>query len=190
MDEEAFYTALASKSANLRRFVESRLPSQIQSTVGVEDIMQAVWISAFESWQTFVPTEPRSLDAWLLRIARNELANSLQHHNAAKRGGGRKHIGFDVESSLSNVFNSVVSPENTPSSELSIQEQRDAVRLAIASLPHREIVWAHEIEGTSIVDIAQTHGKTERAVAGIIHRSKDQLRARLKHAIRIQVIEK
>ncbi len=178
LDENAFYALLADKTDNLRRFVAARLPSLLQDVVSAEDIMQAVWAKAFQQRSSFAPHSTGTVDAWLLKIARNEIADTWRQHMTTKRGGGRKRFDL-IDTSLTNVFRTLVSPGKTPSSELSFQEQREAVRLAIASLPHREIVWAREIEGIPMEEIASRFGKTERALAGILRRARLQLRDRL-----------
>ncbi len=176
LDNNEIQQLLLARAETLRRYIQNKIPQRFQSSLSAEDVLQEVWIAAFRA----APADIRNIDGWLTTLANSKLIDALRAVRTLKRGGGQR---FDRDTagkhtSFENLFQRVHAPEKTPSRELSAQEVRHAVRVALGRLPddRRQAIQLRHIEGLSRKEIACAMKKTEAAINGLLFRGLNELR--------------
>ncbi len=150
---------------DLIRNWEKRLFYYIRRLVDNEqdawDILQKTWLKVIRKIKSL--KEPRSLPAWLYRIARNTAISHIRSEYSKR------------------VF--IKDAEEVPSNEKSNEEFRfeDAERvhygLSKISLPHREALTLHFLDDLSIEEIAEVINVPPGTVKSRLHYAKRALRA-------------
>ncbi|MFH1417610.1 MAG: RNA polymerase sigma factor [Planctomycetota bacterium] len=183
--EEALLRGMRLRAPRLRNYLAMRIPSELRRLISAEDVLQEVWIAAFQGLSGFRADGEDALDRWLTCLAQRKMVNAINTATRVKRGGRLRIVHeADRASSLADLFARVVSPGRTPSSEAAATEAVDAMQIAIASLPdaRREAIWMRFIEGRSPDAIAQAMGRTKSAVNGLLFHGLRQLQAQLGNA--------
>lgn len=170
---------LLARAEPLRRYVERKIPKRFRSILCAEDVLQEVWIAAF---QTISP-DIRDTDRWLTSLANSKLIDALRAVRTLKRGGDRRFVRDAAErlSSFEDLFGRLCSRQKTPSREVSAQETRHAVQVALSTLPddRRQAIRLRHIEGLSRKEIAGIMQKTEAAINSLLYRGLNELRGRV-----------
>lgn len=179
---------LLARAESLRRYVESKIPPNLQAAIAPEDVLQEVWIAAFSSFPGFNPTRPDALDRWLTAITNHKLIDSLKTAVRIKRGGGLKHVQVaqDYRTSLHGLFARVASSGRTPSRDVAVTEAAHAVQIALSRLPdtRRRVIQMRYLEGRSRAEIARSMDMSDAAVNSLLFNALRDLRRRLGEATR------
>jgi RNA polymerase sigma factor (sigma-70 family) len=183
-DELTLHKALMRRAPDIRFYMDLKTPPNLRSVIAVEDVLQEVWIAAFQGLPSFRPEGPDALDRWLTTIVQRILINTIKAAQATRRGG---HCGADPQdkvdrsSSMLNLFSEVASPSRTPSSEAAAVEAVHSVQIALASLPEdrRQVVWLRYIKGKTNDEIAMALKKTRTAVKSLLTHGLRDLKERL-----------
>src|SRR5215213_10076708 len=72
--------------------VDQKLPDELRSVVGTEDIIQETFADVFRDIGRFRPEGQDAFYRWLAAIADNRLTDAVRAARAAKRGGGRQRV--------------------------------------------------------------------------------------------------
>ena len=137
-----------------------------------EDMVQEVFLRVIRARERWKPTA--RLSTWLYRIAFNLAVNRSQRRSPevsidAEVGGEEERRELDDPSA----------PQ--PSEALERGDVVDAVQEALAALPEKQrmaLVLAR-FEDQSLAEIAEVLDSTEKAVKSLVHRARENLRARL-----------
>ncbi|MEE8170391.1 MAG: sigma-70 family RNA polymerase sigma factor [Phycisphaerae bacterium] len=168
-----------SRTDDLRRYVESAIPSRMTRVVSADDILQDIWITVVRSASDIIATGSEGFDAWLTRIAQRRIADAIRRARAVKRGG-RARITYEKPqtSSFVDLFARISSPQATPSKTLSARESTNAVQVALAALPerHRAVLMLRYFDGKSHSDIAHALNLSQSAVNSLLFRGMQKLR--------------
>src|SRR5688572_24863225 len=78
--------------ARLSAHIERRMPTPLQSVVGVEDIVQSTFTNVFQSIAQYEVRDGATFLSWLLAIADNQLRDAVRAHKCKKRGGNRVRV--------------------------------------------------------------------------------------------------
>ena len=188
IDEDQLQSLLLKHAGQLRAYVTSKVPTDLQSLVGADDVLQEVWTAAFRNIETFRAHGPGAFERWLRTIAARKIIDHLKAARAVKRGGRVGLLPGEAarRSSMLSLFAKVASAQRTPSRDLSDQEAFNAMQVAISSLSdeQRRAVVLRHIEERPITEIAELMNKTEGAVRGLLFRSILVLRRRMGGASR------
>lgn len=129
-----------------------------------EDIVQEVWFRAVGAWRRRgLPDNPR---AWLLRVARNELASHF-----------RRRRPEPVAPAELDLLAGGAWPETATAATLL------GWGLARLRRSHAELIEAFHLEGRSTREIAEETGLSERAVEGRLRRARASLQRRLERHV-------
>lgn len=184
MTPQELQKLLLRRAEPLHRYVESKIPRRHRSVVCAEDVLQEVWITAYQT----ISAEIRDVDRWLTTVANSKVVDALRTVEALKRGGGLAAIRERPSriSSFDNLFARVHGHVETPSRDMSAQEARHAVQVALASLrpDTRRAIQLRYIEGLSHQAIAQVMEKSKSAVNSLLFRGLRELQERIGHAAR------
>lgn len=175
-------SVLLSRAEALRRFVERKIPGRFRGVLCAEDVLQEVWIAAFQT----APAEIRDVDRWLTTLTHSKLVDALRTVRALKRGGNQRPVvnAAQRQSSFEDLFSRLGARQKTPSREVSAQEARHAVQVALSRLPddRRRAVHLRHIEGHSRKEIAGIMHTTEAAVNSLLYRGLIELRGHVGEA--------
>ena len=137
-----------------------------------EDLVQEVFLRVIRARERWQPTA--RLSTWLYRIAFNLSVNRSQRRTP--------EVSIDADPGRPEEpreFDDPSAPQ--PSEALERNDVVDAVQAAIAALPEtqRMALVLARFEGQSLAEIAQVLGSSEKAVKSLVHRARENLRARL-----------
>jgi RNA polymerase sigma factor (sigma-70 family) len=187
MDPTRLQQNLLLRADRLRRHIAAKLPEGLRTIVAPDDVLQEVFVLAFQQTRNFDLNNLDSFDAWITMITNQCVADTIKRHRRLKRGGHIRHIRAALdESSCLNLFNLLALPGETPSSEVAIREAVTCLRLAVAALPddQRIVVEMHHFEGRSYEAISSELHKSVPAVRGLLQRAVRTLRTDLGRASR------
>lgn len=178
-DQVALQRLLLENYDWLARRVGSRLPTRLQATHAVEDILQNTFLQAFRDIRRFEPRADATFGNWLARIADHRLLDAIKEQDCDKRGGGwrRWEDNAASDSGMTPLLDWIASDEKSPSSVVARGEALHALQVALAALEEdqREAIRLRLLEGKSLEETATALGKTPDAVRGLIHRGKQEL---------------
>jgi len=137
----------------------------LNDRAAAEDVAQDVFLRLFSSADSYKPTA--SFTTLLYTITRNACYSELRRRRL-------RPAAIDGESDDP--------PAEAAPDHLEQAELREAVRAAIASLPHnqRMAVLLRRYEGLSYEQIAAVTGTSVSAVKALLHRARQALKGRLK----------
>ena len=178
-DPVAVTLLLTHSYARLHAQLEKRIPADLRSTLGVEDIIQEAQIQVFRNIQTFEVRGSDSFYRWFATMALHHLRNDIKAQRTLKRSGGQRMVGSTVlDGSIVALLDLMSGPEKTPSHHAARREALDAVAEGLALLPeqYRQAVRLVYIEGRPVADAAELMGRTPRAIHNLCHKAKKMLR--------------
>lgn len=152
--------------------------------VDAEDVLQQVYIEAFQSIRKFEPRSDQAFHSWLETIAERRLIDVVRMSRTQKRGGEAHRVVNEPAASAASYFNlleQVAADLTTPSGVMARNEGLIVLRLQLSQLPddQRQAVELRHLEGLSREEIAVRMGRTGDEVRGLIYRGMEQLRDRM-----------
>jgi len=165
-DRAALSALLERHATSLRAQLLPQMPTRWQSVLSVEDVLQQTYADAFVDIRSLRSAETRTLQAWLLRLAKRNLIDAIRMLEAAKRGGDKRRIeATSREDSYVALHEMLGAVTNTPSRDARRQEAVGALDEAVSKLPetHRKVVQMYDLEGRSIEEVARAVGRTPGA---------------------------
>ena len=137
-----------------------------------EDLVQEVFLRVIRARERWQPTA--RLSTWLYRIAFNLSVNRSQRRSP--------EVSIDAAVGGSDEARELDDPNAPqPSHAMERGDVVDAVQAALADLPEKQrmaLVLAR-FEDQSLAEIAAVLGMSEKAVKSLVHRARENLRARL-----------
>lgn len=166
----------------IRLMAEQMIGPGLRRREDASDIAQRTVMEAYAAGGQFRGTTEMEFSAWLKQILRRNVANIARDHRAAKRDC-RKERFFDDGGDDTLSVNWKQPPDRqTPASQMAIKAEA-ALRLAMAidELPEdqRTAVKMRHLDGCGIEEISQAMEKTAPAVAGLIRRGLQAMRANM-----------
>ena len=149
----------------LRRPLLAYLRRLVGDTQSAEDVLQDVLMKAISSLRSEA-APPRNLAAWLYRVAYNA---AMDHHRARRPSEA-------LDDALAEVL---PAPQADPAQAAA--GLADCVRPLLSNLPdaYRTVVYASELEGRSLREIADAHGISVDAAKQRASRGRRHLRDEL-----------
>jgi RNA polymerase sigma-70 factor (ECF subfamily) len=159
-----------------------RLPAQVRSKLDASDVVQQTLLEACQDLDRSRGWNPAQQAAWLRRILLRNLANAVRDLGRACRDVGRERsLEAAAADSSAQLEKWLAAEEASPSDHAERNEQAVRLARALAQLPEaqREAVVLRHLQGWPLADISRQLGRSAAAVAGLLHRGLDQLRALL-----------
>jgi RNA polymerase sigma-70 factor (ECF subfamily) len=158
-----------------------QLDARPRAKIDASDVVQQTLMEAHAKQSQFTGEEPQ-LAAWLRRALANNIRDALRRFRSRKRDAARERSLEDaIDASSAKLGDCLAGGENSPSFQASRTE--DLVRLADALLElpdgQREAVTLHHLNGWPLSEVAEYLGRTDAAVAGLLHRGLKALRETL-----------
>jgi RNA polymerase sigma-70 factor (ECF subfamily) len=185
LPENVWGAALNRARPALRLLAQQRLPYRLWRRVSPSDVVQVTLKEAHERRRQFRGTSEEQLLAWLRPILIHRLIDELRRCRA-KRQDVRRDVSLDEafhETSFRVRTELAVSA--TPSRELIKRETIDQVSQALEKLPKNQwlVVMLLHFHGLRISEVASLLGKSNAAVAALLHRALGNLGRALKDKI-------
>lgn len=182
-DDEALGQLLDGHRPYLRLLARRFLDGPLAQRLDASDVIQQTLLSAFRNFEKFDGEATAEFVAWLTRIHERNLHDVVRRHRLSRKRS------VEHEERVESDMPFVDPRASSPSRRLLRGEQ--AVRLAAAleelTNDQREAIRLRHLEGLSLADIAMRLGRSESAVAGLIHRGLASLRRLLEAQRRNQM---
>jgi RNA polymerase sigma factor (sigma-70 family) len=165
--------AVKLEGARLRNFIRRRVPDERDA----EDILQEVFYELVEADRMMKPIE--QLSAWLYRVARNRITDLFRKKKPEAFANDPVGVTEEGESLL--LEDLLPSPDAGPEAAYARAVLIEELDAALDDLPEeqRQVFVAHEIEGRSFKELAQTTGVSVNTLVLRKHRAVVHLRERL-----------
>lgn len=179
---------LLARGPLLRTYVTQRIPPRFARLVGVDDILQNIWISAFRAYPEFRPDGlTDAFDRWLLTLATHRIVDAIRSVQGVKHGGRFKRRPAEFETangSRVELFSLLASGNRTPSRDASSKETTDRMAVAMSSLveEQRIALQLRYLEARPVEEIALALDKPVGAINGLLFRGLRNLKRRMGRA--------
>lgn len=159
--------------ARLKNFIRRRVPDERDA----EDILQDVFYELVEAYRMMKPIERMS--AWLYRVARNRITDLFRKKKPRALTSDPVTVDEDGESLL--LEDLLPSPAAGPEADFARSVLLEEIDAALDELPEeqRQVLVAHEMEGRSFKELAQTTGLNVNTLVLRKHYAVVHLRERL-----------
>lgn len=161
-----------------RTHIHPRHPSRIEAS----DLVQQTLLEACQRQNQFRGQSDAELAAWLKQMLVHNLADALRGGERAKRDVRRERsLEARIEDSFSRAQDWLAATQSSPSQQAIRIEELLRLSDGLAQLPddQRESVVLHHLQGWSLAQMAEHLGRSESAVAGLLHRGLKNLRGLL-----------
>ena len=149
--------------------------------IDASDIVQQTLLEAHARADQFTGNDS-ALAAWLRQALVNNLREAWRAMRRAKRDIRREQdLDAAIAQSSARLEGILAAPHSSPSQRAVRNEELLRLADAVTRLPdaQREAIVLHHLHGCSLVETARRLGRTDAAVAGLLHRGLKQLRAAL-----------
>jgi RNA polymerase sigma-70 factor (subfamily 1) len=185
-DRKSMQQLLIDRIERLHGYVQRQIPPRFQPLISADDILQEVWIAAYQAIDGLKGKGDDEVDRWLTTITKRKLIDTLRAIRASKRGDG-KQFADDTErrmTSFCDLFTILAAPENTPSREFRVTERAHTVGIFLAALPEdrRKVIELRYVDGLTHREIARELNRSEAAVNSLLFHGLKQLRMMLGEA--------
>jgi RNA polymerase sigma-70 factor (ECF subfamily) len=166
----------------LRLLARLQLDPRLRAKLDPSDIVQQTLLQAYQARDQFRGKTPEEQAAWLRQILTRVMANAARDLGRARRNVKRERsLDAAVEESSARLEAWLASEEWSPSRQAERNEQLLGLAEALEELPddQREAVELRHLKGKSLAELARHFGRSEGAVANLLHRGLTRLRQRL-----------
>jgi len=183
-NNEALGTLLLRYRGFLLMLAHRYLSEQLRRRIDPADIVQVTFLEAKRDLHAFRGNTPAEFAGWLRGMLKNNVASALSHHVMTQKRSTRKEVyagGGDDSGSRQNWIHQLPGGKTSPSGIAVRQEAVLALMNALHELPETqaEAIRLRYMEGLPLKEIVERMGKSETAVAGLLKRGLQKLRALL-----------
>ncbi|HEY2858818.1 MAG TPA: RNA polymerase sigma factor [Terracidiphilus sp.] len=174
-DDAAFSNLFRKYRPRLAVLIRYKLSEAMRDRLEIEDILQEVFLEASQSIKDFTYRSPGSFMSWLSRIADHVIADEARAMTRKKRNAGDL-VRFRSES---NPLGPEPIDTTTPSRILAQNESAERLLARLEALPsdYRDAILMAKVECLSSAEIAMRMGRSREAVAVLLCRALQRLRA-------------
>jgi RNA polymerase sigma-70 factor (ECF subfamily) len=177
--------ALEQYRGYLNVLARSRLDPRLQAKLDASDVVQQTLLEAYKGLDQLRGQTPPQVVAWLRQILTRNLANAVRDFSRDRRDVAREQSLEAIAQNSSALLDAWLAVEEaSPSERMQQQEVADRLTRALAVLPEvqREVVVLRHCHGWRVKEIARHLGRSPGAVAGLLHRGLEAVRAQLDQA--------
>ena len=163
----------------LRMLARTQLNPRLQSRIDASDLAQETLLRAHEGIARLQDTE--KIQAWLKGILANVAKEQIRNSRADKRDIEREQALSSLEGSSRNLEEWLAASGLGPSGQAAHNEQLLELARALEELPanQRQAIEWRFFHRHSVNEVAKIMNITPAAVAGLVRRGLDSLRAHL-----------
>ena len=173
-DREAFSDLFAKYRPRLASLIHFRLGPELRRFVEVDDVLQETLLRAYRDIEKFDYRGSGAFMNWLARIADHVIADLARSHGRIKRAG--EDVRFRSEG---NPGGPEPIDSMTPSRIFRENEELGKLIAKLDLLPddYRTAIMLAKVEGLTTREMAERLGKSNEAVALLVHRAVKRFRA-------------
>jgi RNA polymerase sigma-70 factor (ECF subfamily) len=163
----------------LRLLARLQLDPKLRAKLDPSDIVQQTLLEAHQKKDQFRGGTDGELAAWLRKALSHNLADAVKGLRRGKRDVNlERSLDAAMKESSARLEAWIAAEQRSPSSVVSRDEQAVRLAQALARLgqAQREALVLHHLQGKTLPEIAEALGRSEPAVAGLIHRGLEKLR--------------
>jgi RNA polymerase sigma-70 factor (ECF subfamily) len=149
-----------------------------QTMIEPGDVMQITYLEAFLQISTFRPEQAGSFEAWLRRIAENNLRDAVRGLERQKQMPPSKRIEQrDSSDSFVGLYEQIAATTTTPSRLAARNDIQRLLQAAIDRLPpdYAATVRLYDLEGRSIAEVSAAMNRSTGAVHMLRARAHERL---------------
>lgn len=152
----------------------------VRNDAEAEDVVQAAYVSAFTHLGEF--RAEAGFSTWLTRIAVNEAIGRLRRRRPTT---DLDQIDRESATSAQIIQFPTLQPQTNPESEMSRQEIREFLELAVDRLPpaFRAVFVMRDVEGLSVEETASFLSLKPETVRSRLHRARKLMRAAIEEQL-------
>jgi RNA polymerase sigma-70 factor (ECF subfamily) len=152
-----------------------QMDGRLRARLNPSDVVQQTLLEAYRKREQFRGHGEEELAGWLRQILIHNMADACRALGRAKRDVALER---SLEDSAVRLGALLAADQSSPSQHAIRNEQWLAVADALAGLPdaQREAVVLHYLQDLPLAEVAGQLGKSEAAVAGLLHRGLKKLR--------------
>jgi RNA polymerase sigma-70 factor (ECF subfamily) len=157
----------------------AQLDRGLRAKLDPSDVVQQTLLEAYRKRHQFRGHNEGELAAWLRQILVHNLADALRDLGRAKRdAAAERSLEAALADSSARLEAVLAADQSSPSQQAVRHEELLRLSTALAQLPQQqqEAVVLHHLHGCTLAELAQQLGRTEAAVAGLLHRGLKKLR--------------
>lgn len=155
-----------------------QLNARPQSKVEASDVVQHTLLEAHAKRQQF-SGDADGFAAWLRKALANNIRDAMRQARRQKRDVSRERsLEAALEQSSARLGDCLAAAQSSPSRQAVRSEELLRLSDALLALPdaQREAVTLHHLQGWKLGEVAARLGRSDAAVAGLLHRGLRRLR--------------
>jgi RNA polymerase sigma-70 factor (ECF subfamily) len=183
VEQDRWSRDLARLRPLLSVLARQNLNPRLWKDIDPSGVVQETLIEAHQSREQFLGLGAPALESWVRRILLHNLYDALRKIRREKRDVGREvSIAAALEESTSRVKWQLSGGEATPSQIIMRKEEVLHLAAALEQIesPQRDVIELHHLQGRSLAETAAILGRSQSAVAALLHRGLQKLKERLK----------
>jgi RNA polymerase sigma-70 factor, ECF subfamily len=181
-DAEAMGLLFERYQPYLYLLAQRRLSPRIRTRVDPSDIVQQTLLEAQRDLTSFRGGAEEELLAWMRGILQHNVQQTVERHWQAKKRSVQQERSLNEPLDGGQELHKLLAAEQSSPSQRAMRGEASVqLAWAICKLPEdqREAVRLRHLEGYSLKQLAETMGRSEVAVAGLIKRGLQGLREQL-----------
>ncbi|MGI9471654.1 MAG: sigma-70 family RNA polymerase sigma factor [Rubripirellula sp.] len=166
----------------LRMLARTQMRKAFQAKVGASDMVQQAMLQAVQGLDGFRGSTEAEFRGWLRQILARHICHLDRDMHRDKRDVRREQSMEQKLAQSSMRLEGLLAGDGpTPSQNVVMGEHVLKMAEAVEHLPEaqREAIRLHYLEGMKLAEVAEVLGKTNGAVAGLLHRGMKTLRQEL-----------
>lgn len=180
-DTASLMDLLEQISPRVRARIEGRIGPHLRSSLDVDDVMQVTYIEAVLRLERFTGGGVSGFQAWITRLAENNLIDAIRSLEAARRPDPSKRVttgGRSGHESMMALIDVLSGSMTTPSRHAAKGEAFQHMEAALQSLPkdYERVVRLYDLQGKPMEEVAKELGRSEGAAYMLRARAHDRLR--------------
>ena len=168
--------------AYLRLLARTQLEPALQGKVDLSGVVQQTLLEAHQAWEQLRHWDEAQQAAWLRTALARNLTDEVRKLRTAARDVARERsLEAALEESSARLEACLASQEDSPSERAIRNERLLNLAEALEQLPDNQrlaVEW-HHLQGKPLAEIAKQMHRSKGAVAALLHRGLQKLRALL-----------
>jgi len=176
-DESALGELLEQFGLDARPQLDARINPRYRGQFDADDILQVTFLEAFLRVRSLSPGGPGAFNAWLRRIADNNLLDAVRELERDKRPPPGRRVNPGSDESYVALVEYLAATSNTASRACAREELRQGVDAALRRLPaeYEQALRLFELEGLPGDEVAAKMGRSHGAVRMLLARARERL---------------
>ena len=161
----------------LLSLAETLLSPAFRGHIDASDLVQQTFMEAHENIEELSKLEEAPLLGWLHSALKHNLLDAIRHQRTAKKDIAKNVRACNLEDSFFRLEHLLVANDTSPSQVLQRKEDISRMLAALQSLPanQRMAIILKHLRGFTLKEVSETLKISEPAVAGLLHRGRNQL---------------